>query len=228
MVARTRLDSRSDAQPSPRGEPTPRPARRGLAARLARAGLALVAGAAVLALTGFLWFVHSVVGDFPSNDEKADGIVVLTGGRDRILIGLEFLRQGRGRRLLISGVNPATTAADILRSTEADPSLFACCVDLGHQAETTIGNALEADIWARANRFDSLIVVTSAYHMPRALLELDSSLPEVRLIPQPVKRPDLHLETWYRQPGTVKLLTAEYLKYILARVRLGLESLGRE
>lgn len=196
--------------------------RHGLAAAAALPALALTAG-----LVGFVWFADHVATGYPPADDHADGIVVLTGGRDRVQLAVELLEQGRARRLLISGVHPATTAHDIQRATEANPGLFACCVDLGHQAETTTGNALEADIWARANGFESLIVVTSAYHMPRALLELESSLPGVRLVPRPVKRPELELDTWYRRPGTVKLLLAEYVKYMLARVRLGLELVGR-
>jgi uncharacterized SAM-binding protein YcdF (DUF218 family) len=189
--------------------------------RLVLAGI--LAGA--LFGAGFVWFAEVVAG-YPVSDERADGIVVLTGGRDRVQIGLELLEQHRGRRLLISGVHPATTAADIRRETEARAALFACCVDLDHQAETTVGNALEADRWARQNHFESVLVVTSAYHMPRSLAELQSSMPEVRLIPHPVKRPELALDRWYVHPGTVKLLMAEYLKYILARLRLGLETIG--
>lgn len=195
-----------------------------IVAYLAGAGLTLAA----LGLAGFFWFAAIVVSGYPVSNETADGIVVLTGGRDRIQLAVEILEQKRARRLLISGVHPATTAVDIQRATETNPGLFACCVDLGHQAETTIGNALEADIWARANRFESLIVVTSAYHMPRALAELERSLPEVRLVPQPVRRPELGPDEWFRDARTIKLLLAEYLKYILARVRLGLETLGRD
>ncbi|MEJ1160324.1 YdcF family protein [Prosthecomicrobium sp. N25] len=185
--------------------------------------LGFVAGLAFAA--GFVRFAEVVAG-YPVVDEPADGIVALTGGRDRIQLAVELLEQGRGRRLLISGVHPATTAADIRRETEARPQLFACCVDLDHQAETTVGNALETDRWVRQNQFRSVIVVTSAYHMPRSLAELQSSMPEIRLLPHPVKRPELELDRWWARPRTVKLLMAEYVKYILARVRLGLETLG--
>ena len=43
----------------------------------------------------------------------------------------------------------------------------------------TRGNAAETAEWARAHQVRSLIVVTSAYHMPRALAELGRDLPDV-------------------------------------------------
>lgn len=189
--------------------------------------LLAVALAAACFGAGFVWFAEMVAGERGIGDETADGIVVLTGGRDRIQLAVDLLEQGRARRLLISGVHPNTTAADITRATEARPDVFACCVDLGHRAETTVGNAMETEGWARQHGFRSLIVVTSAYHMPRSLMELQHSLPDVRLAPFPVRRAELELDRWYARPETVKLLMAEYLKYILARVRLGLVALGR-
>ena len=45
---------------------------------------------------------------------------------------------------------------------------------------------METGNWARANKFKSLIVVTSGWHMPRALIELAHELPDVMLVPYPV------------------------------------------
>jgi uncharacterized SAM-binding protein YcdF (DUF218 family) len=166
---------------------------------------------------GFLWFTTWVALSQPPLDARADGIVVLTGGRDRVQGGLDLLEAGRGRRLLISGVHPHTRADDIRRQTASSANVFDCCVDLGRRAETTVGNALEAADWARAQGFDSLIVVTSAYHMPRSMAELDKALPGVRKIAWPVHRPDLAIETWFARPATAKLLLHEYVKYIVTR-----------
>ncbi len=190
---------------------------RSMAVRVAVGGSLFVTAVLVAFGLGFLWFTTWVALSVPPADARADGIVVLTGGRDRVQGAVELLEAGRGRRLLISGVHPATRAEDIQRATIGGRGLFDCCVDLGHRAETTVGNAIEAADWARAHRFTSLIVVTSAYHMPRSMLELDKALPGVRKVAWPVKRPDLNIDTWFLHPPTAKLLLHEYVKYMVTR-----------
>ena len=62
---------------------------------------------------------------------------------------------------------------------------FSCCVDLDHSAINTIGNAVETRRWVMARGFQSLIVVTSNFHMPRALAELAISFRTSRWCPMP-------------------------------------------
>jgi uncharacterized SAM-binding protein YcdF (DUF218 family) len=190
---------------------------RSTAGRIAIGGAVVVAACLGVFVVGFLWFVTWVTLSLPPADPRADAIVVLTGGRDRVQGAVTLLEEGRGRRLLISGVHPQTRAADIRRATDGDRVLFDCCVDLGHRAESTVGNAHEVADWARDHRFASLIVVTSDYHMPRSMVELDRVLPGVRKIGWPVKRSDPAIETWFAHPATAKLLLHEYVKYIVTR-----------
>lgn len=152
----------------------------------------------------------------------ADGIVVLTGGAERISGAVDLLAAGKARRLLISGVHPGTTAAQLARVVDAGPELMACCIDLDRRAANTIGNALEAAKWTHRNSFLSLIVVTSAYHMPRAMLELAHAMPDIRLIPYPVSRPTLELDRWQDNRATLLLMLEEYSKYTATRLRLAL------
>ncbi len=171
---------------------------------------------------GFFRFVDIVVGYKTPSPLAADGIVVLTGGAERIAGAIELMTAGKARRLLISGVHPDTSAARLGRVVEAEPDMMACCVDLDSRAANTIGNALETAKWARRNRFLSLIVVTSAYHMPRSMLELSHAMPDIRLIPYAVTRPGLTLGSWSEDRGMILLLLQEYLKYTATRLRLSL------
>lgn len=162
----------------------------------------------------------------PSDEVRADGIVVLTGGADRIAGAMTLLAEGRAKRLLISGVHPSTSAQQIGRMVDAGPSLFECCIDLDRRAANTIGNAAETAKWARQNEFTSLIVVTSAYHMPRALAELASAMPDVRLVAWPVATPSVDAARWWSSGDTAALLLGEYVKYMATRARLGLDMAG--
>lgn len=182
-------------------------------------GLAAAAAWLAVFVVSFVVYANHVASIRPSPDVRADGIVVLTGGRARISEALELLEKKRAQRLLISGVHPATTARQIVRRTESRQALFACCVDLDRRAQDTIGNATESSKWAESHGFKSLIVVTSAYHMPRSILELRAAMPDMVFHPYPVIGADLNLDNWYRHAGTTRLLLREYVKYIVAWFR---------
>jgi uncharacterized SAM-binding protein YcdF (DUF218 family) len=186
----------------------------------------LLLGGFLLALVAGLGFV-SFAENLPRSEVKisrpADGIVVLTGGASRIADAMELLAEGNGKRLLISGVHPATTPDAIVRINPDYEQLLATRVDLGREATNTIGNALEAGRWAREKRFDSLIVVTSGWHMPRALIEIRHQLPEVRLIPFPVVTERMREDDWWSDAPTVRLLVIEYAKYVASYIRTHLD-----
>jgi uncharacterized SAM-binding protein YcdF (DUF218 family) len=160
---------------------------------------------------------------------RADGIVVLTGGADRLPEAFILLERGQGRRLLISGVNKATTRNDLRARLEIGDSetgsnrFFDCCVDLDKSARDTRGNAMEAVNWAKRHSYRSLIIVTSAYHMPRSLMELGLIDETLELKPYAVAPHHLGLERWWEYPATLRLLFSEYTKYLASRAHAELK-----
>ncbi len=183
----------------------------------------LGAGLALAWLGGFLWFVHAV--EVPAGtDARADGIVVLTGGADRIAAGLRLLQTGRGRALLISGVGKGAELASLARQVGVDPGPMAGRITLGRVATSTTGNADETAQWVRDQKLHSLLVVTASYHMMRAMTELQRTLPGVTLVPAPVLPPALR--TGSGTFSTVRLLAQEYTKWLASEV--GLTRLGAE
>jgi uncharacterized SAM-binding protein YcdF (DUF218 family) len=178
--------------------------------------------AALLFVGGFYWFVRQMPVVEVTPSRQADGIVVLTGGALRISDALELLSTGHGRRLLISGVNRSTRSYEIARLVPEHQRWFNCCVDLGHSATNTIGNAVETRRWVLDRGFKSVIVVTANFHMPRAMAELGHELPEVELVPFAVVSDRVRVDDWWDNPATARLLILEYLKYIVARVRMTL------
>ena len=177
----------------------------------------------VLLAVGFFWFVFSIPNDDISQDRKADGIVVLTGAASRIPDAIELLAAERGKRLLITGVYRDTNAREIARLTPLYSKFFTCCIDLDKNALNTFGNALETKRWAREHNFNSLIVVTSSWHMPRAMAELSHQLPDATLIPFPVISEKVKSEPWWSSPEMARFLLAEYLKYLFALTRMHLD-----
>jgi uncharacterized SAM-binding protein YcdF (DUF218 family) len=130
----------------------------------------------VLWVFGFLWFAIAL--PQPAGGEKTDAIVVPTGGGGRIQRGLEMLREGAAREMLVTGVDADVRPREFAAEYDATPELMSCCVTLGFSALDTRGNARETAQWMRENKVRSIRLVTSDWHMRRAALELDSALPD--------------------------------------------------
>ncbi|MCT7377332.1 YdcF family protein [Chelativorans salis] len=187
---------------------------------LLRMGIAALATCAFAFVLGLILFLDHVADlEAPPELQAADGIVVLTGGQSRIDTGLHLLKAGKGKRLLISGVNPMARRDDLRLATGGDRNLFNCCIDIDRVALNTIGNAEESAKWASANTYGSIIVVTNNYHMPRSLLEMRRILPEADLQPYPVVNTPLSGSAWLANPDALRVLVIEYTKYVAALAR---------
>lgn len=162
----------------------------------------------VAMLAGFALFAREASDYGPQPGADGDAIVALTGGAERVITAVRLLDEGRGDRLLISGVNPDAPLEDVREAAGASPELFDCCIDAGAEARDTAGNAAETARWARDNGYDRLIVVTSDYHMPRALAELRAALPQADFVPYGVGgRPP------WRDAAAARRWVQEYFKY---------------
>lgn len=203
-------------EPSSATAPSPRP--RSRAARLLSLAFVLVLAALAVLTIGFILFAAGIERRETRLDRAADGIVVLTGGAERIADAAQLLASGRGQRLLITGVHPDTTLEEIGRRVGVPRERLECCADIGRSALNTRGNAVETAQWVRGRGFRSLIVVTSSWHMPRALVELERALPGVELVPYPVVTDRMRDAPWWSSPATSRLLFVEYLKLLLAYV----------
>ncbi len=194
-----------------------------LARLLGRGAAILTVGLIVALVAGFFIYAGRVKSYDAPSDARADAIVVLTGGAQRIDEALQLMTLGRGRRMLISGVNEQTTREELVRLNPAYAPLFACCIDLDYMARNTIGNAIRARSWVRDNAFGSIIIVTSNYHMPRTLLELGHAMPGVEKIPYAVSAGSIDTDQWWRNGATLHVLMSEYVKYLAAFARTRFE-----
>ncbi|HEX4847976.1 MAG TPA: YdcF family protein [Novosphingobium sp.] len=153
---------------------------------------------------GFIWFAVAL--PQPAGDERTDGIVVLTGGKGRIDRGLEALRGGWAPKLLISGVDRSVKPHEFAIEYRIGSRQMACCVTLGFAATDTATNARETAEWIKRQNMTSIRLVTSDWHMRRAVSELKQTIPAgVTIVPDAVAT----------QPS-LRMLFLEYHK-LLAR-----------
>lgn len=155
----------------------------------------------------------------PDPPIDAEAVASLTGASDARIISAVQLADSLDLPLLISGVNVDATPADIARVAKVDVDKIDCCVTLGKAAASTEGNGDEVADWARRNKVDHIIVVTSEYHMERALFELKRAMPEGHFIPHAVMTTKVRPADWYRDTSTAKTLIEEWIKYRLAGLR---------
>lgn len=186
--------------------------------RIFRYALYVLAVAVTLFAGGFLLFANAIERD-AGTPRAAEGVVALTGGKDRIGQAFKLLATGQAKRLLITGVHPSTKASQLQRLVPRGAEFFPCCVDLGRAALDTRGNAVETSAWVEKHGFSSLIVVTSSYHMPRTLIEFSRSMPGIQLIPYAVVSPRFDVKKWWSPGPTQRLLFSEYVKYLNALTR---------
>lgn len=148
-------------------------------------------------------------------NEQADGIVILTGGEERVDKGLKALQDGLAKRALVSGVHKDVKLRELLALHHV-PKNLSDRIDLGFGAIDTAGNAQETAKWVQQQNMHSVILVTSNYHMPRALLHVRAVLPpDVTVYPLAVAPAMLDRDTWYQKPKAWGLLFLAYNKYLL-------------
>jgi len=134
-----------------------------------------LSGAFLVWSLGFLWFAVAL--PQPAQKLATDAVIVPTGGAGRIGRGLDVLDNGLANRMLVTGVDPEVKPGEFAAQFKVPPEQMECCVTLGFVAVDTRGNASETAKWVEKNKVTSLRLVTTDWHMRRAVGELDRQLP---------------------------------------------------
>jgi len=170
--------------------------------------------------------ITSLVRPPESPTQQTNAIVVLTGGNFRLQTGFDLWAQQSAPNLFITGVHPHVTMAQLQLDWKENNKEFyilpECCAALGHKATSTRQNASETRQWARDNNISSIRLVTSGYHMHRALLEFKAAMPDITILAHPVEKPDYG-------PGDLKFWSitfSEYHKSLFRYLGQGLSWLG--
>ena len=153
---------------------------------------------------------------YRQNTQKADAIVVLTGGKGRVEEGVRLFRESRAQFLIFVGVDPSVRKSDLYRPSPGDPPAENVIL------EKSSRNTLENSIFGRdvivQNGVHSVLLITSRYHLKRASILFRNSLPkDITIIPYPVDSANLK-ESWWSHGGSFHLLFREFYKYCMLRM----------
>ncbi|MBL4802952.1 MAG: YdcF family protein [Emcibacter sp.] len=170
---------------------------------------------------GLFHFVYGLSQVEMPTDRKTDGIVVLTGGKNRLQEAVSLLEKGVGGKLFISGVNAKVTETELRAVLGSSKELADCCIESGTKAQNTVGNAQEVSLWVAKNHISSIRVVTSLEHMPRALVEMQHFMPGLTMIAHPVGQ-------WRPENIRFMSLVREYSKYLVSLFRTNILDMRTE
>lgn len=170
---------------------------------------------------GFCGFCYYAITLKYSADTPVDAVVALTGGADRIQTAVQKMNERGLNNLLISGVNKTVSPDEVVRSLRLPSS---CRPTLGYWAENTAQNAVEVSDWVLEHRFQSILLVTSFYHMPRAMFEILKHNESLVIVPYPVFPKSFNNSVEWVRTKYAWFLFLEYNKFIAVHVMLWLRS----
>ena len=169
--------------------------------------------AALLYALGFILFAITLGKPAANDSARTEAAVVITGGVGRIEHGVDVLKAGQVKRLLVAGADPAVTKKDLIRRLGGSAKLVNCCVDLGSESVDTRSNAEEASRWLAKHHYRSFRLITSDWHMRRARYDFRQVLGEkYTIVPDAVRSAPRFLT-----------LFGEYNKYVLRRLAVWLD-----
>jgi len=162
----------------------------------------------------FIDFAYSTF-SMRQRDVTTDAIVVLTGGRGRVEEGIRLYRAHKARWLYLVGVDPSVRKGDLFKELAGQRGGEE--IVLEKSSRNTLENALYTrDLIAR-QEIRSIRLITSRYHMKRAVLIFTSILPkDIAVYPCPVDSKNLK-QAWWAHGGSFRLLSSEFYKYCLFR-----------
>ena len=166
----------------------------------------LLAALAIAWFCGFLWFATTLPG--PARDVVTEAVIVPTGAAGRIERGLEVLAAQNADAILVTGVDPDVTENEFAAQFDVPATVMECCLTMGFFAVDTRTNATETADWLARNDVQSIRLVTSDWHMRRAVHELRRTIPASITVVQ---------DSVVSEPS-LRILFLEYHKLLASRI----------
>ena len=161
------------------------------------------------------------------NNIESPNIVILTGGANRIKDGLKIIEDFKNSKninykILVSGTGMGFTKSSLKKKLgpNFNSQLIQCCIDLDGVSKNTLTNASETFKWTNKNDIKEFILITSNYHMPRAILEFKNVMPNLKIYTYAITPKKHDIENWLSSYQTFSLVFTEYCKFIIAGLRI--------
>ena len=154
-------------------------------------------------------------------------IVILTGGSNRIKEGLKIVNNvdkftKANLKILISGTGKGFTKTSLKKiiTSNGNLKLLECCIELESISKNTYSNASETYKWIKINNIKKFVLITSNYHIPRAILEFKNKMPNLEISTYPITPKSHDITNWLNSSETFSLIFIEYSKLLIASIRI--------
>lgn len=162
----------------------------------------------------------------------ADAIVVFAGGvgesgragggaQERLKQAVDLYRGGYAPRLIVSsGYVYSFHEAEVMRALAVDQGIPASVIVLEERASNTFENVKFVSAILHEHRWSRILLVSSPYHMRRALLVWRKQAPDIEVVPTPAPVSEFYLHDRGANLDQLRAIVQEYVA-ILAYWRRG-------
>ena len=168
-----------------------------------------------LYIMSFLNFIRNIDKEFTIKN-NVNNIVVLTGNTGRLVFGLDLMSNNSKSRMLITGVAKGVKYSEIIKNRDVKRDR----IDLGYNAQTTLGNAIETSVWINEYDIQDIILLTDNWHMQRALLLFNITMPNIEISPYPIESMNFTMEEFFQFDKKTFFIYKEHLKYIVSHIQV--------
>lgn len=196
-----------------------------LYSRARRRTLEVVGGVVVAYLllfyTPLLWWAAAPL-KLSSPPVAADAIVVFAGGvgesgkagggfQERVTQAIALYKAGHAPRVVISsGYVFTLREAELMKNVAIDNGVPAGVILLEERAATTYENVMFTNRILEQNNWRHILLVSSPYHMRRAVLTWHKAAPQVVVTPTPVPQSEFYTSAWGASFDQIRGIVHEY------------------
>jgi uncharacterized SAM-binding protein YcdF (DUF218 family)/glycosyltransferase involved in cell wall biosynthesis len=194
--------------------------------RVVRAAVVAASIYALLFHTGFVWLIAEPL-KVTVPARQADVIVVFAGGvgesgragggyQERVKEAIDLYAAGRAARVIFSsGYQFAFREAEVMKDLAVDNGLPESAIHLETQASNTFENVSFVDAILKREQWQSVLLVSSPYHMRRALLTWSRVAPEVSVTARPVPTSQFYAHGRGASFEQIKGIVHEYVAIVV-------------
>ena len=169
----------------------------------------------ILYFISFFNFIFNIDQEFTIK-KNVNNIVVLTGNTGRLVLGLDIMSNNIKSRMLITGVAKVVKYPEIIKNRNIKRDR----IDLGYKAQTTLGNAIETASWIKEYDIKDIILVTDNWHMQRALLLFNITMPNIEISPYPIESMNFKMKDFLQFDKKNFFIYKEHVKYIISHMQV--------